>query len=207
MKTSPKRKDIPSQRRADILAAAAELFSHRGYYGVTVDAIAQGAGISKGNLYWYFRSKEEIFQALFDDLSERLRLSLPSQEIMESDASPREKVCAAARSLLETAEANPEAMSLMLQIAGQGELNEVVSSGFTLAIRQYIDFLTPLFAEMGETNPEGIATIYAINIGGLMGMVAIAPEAYDREKLLALLEERHLGATSVGTGAATLFVD
>ncbi|MCJ7521327.1 MAG: TetR/AcrR family transcriptional regulator, partial [Dehalococcoidia bacterium] len=61
METPVRRKNIPPQRRQQIFEAAAELFSHSGYHGVTVDAIARRAGISKGNLYWYFNSKREIF--------------------------------------------------------------------------------------------------------------------------------------------------
>ena len=190
MESPLKRKDIPPQRRRQILAAATELFSHSGYHGVTVDAIAQRAGISKGNLYWYFKSKQEIFQLLFDDLAERL--FLPSQEILESDMPPWEKLRDVTRSLLANAEANPEAISLILQIAGQRELSKIVSSSYSLWMRNYIDSLMPLFTAMGEEDPEGVATLYAATIDGLMAQVVMGPDIYDREKMTAVLEERFI---------------
>ncbi len=190
MERPVQRKDIPSLRRKQILAAATELFCRSGYHGVTVDAIAERAGISKGNLYWYFKSKQDIFHLLFDDLVEQL--TLPAGKIIESDAPPREKLRAITKSHLEAAEANPDAVSLMLQIAGQQELNEIVSSGYAMWMRHYINFLTPLFAAIGEKNPEAVATLYAATIDGLMGLVAMGPDIYDKEKIMAVIEERFI---------------
>ncbi len=190
METVTRRKDIPSQRRAQILAAAAALFSQSGYQGVTVDAIARRAGISKGNLYWYFRSKREIFQLLFKDIFERF--VPPVQKIVESDEPPRQKLRALTRTLFEIAEANPEAMYLILQIAGQPELREMVSSEYSKLMRRYIDFVMPLFAAMGEDKPEDIAIVYVAILDALMGLVVMGPDIYDRERIVALLEERFI---------------
>lgn len=52
------------QRRAAILEAAAELFERDGFDKLSLTAIARQAGISKGNVYRYFESKEEIFLQL-----------------------------------------------------------------------------------------------------------------------------------------------
>jgi AcrR family transcriptional regulator len=185
-----RRRDIPPLRRAQILAAAAELFSRRGYQGVTVDAIARQAGISKGNLYWHFRSKQEIFELLLEDILQRFDPLL--QEIAGSDAPPRDKLRALTRALLETAAANPEAMSLVLQIAAQPELRDMVSAEYVLLMSRYIDTMTQLFADAGEENPRDVAALYALVTDALMGMVVVSPDLYDKERILALLEERFI---------------
>jgi AcrR family transcriptional regulator len=190
METPTKRKDIPPQRRAQILAAAAGLFSRGGYQGVTVDAIARRAGISKGNLYWYFSSKREIFQLLFDDIFERF--GPPLQKIIESDEPPRQKLRALTRTLFEIAEANPEAMYLILQIAAQPELREMVSSEYSQLMRRYIDFVTPLFTAMGEKKPEDTAIVYVSILDALMALVVMGPDIYDRDRIVAVLEERFI---------------
>lgn len=56
--------------RARLLAAAAKLFSERGYRGASVDEVAAEAGFSKGALYWHFASKEDLLHTLIE---ERLR--------------------------------------------------------------------------------------------------------------------------------------
>ena len=52
-------------RRGAIIAAAAEAFDAHGYAATTVDEVAAKAGISKGSIYNYFRSKEELFEQVF----------------------------------------------------------------------------------------------------------------------------------------------
>lgn len=60
----PKSPDI--KRR--ILQAAGSFISRRGLDGVSVDEIAWKAGISKATLYVYFRSKQDLFEAVLQDL-------------------------------------------------------------------------------------------------------------------------------------------
>jgi AcrR family transcriptional regulator len=49
-----------TSRRAEILRSAVSAFRRRGYHGASVDEIARTLGMTKGNLYYYFRNKEEI---------------------------------------------------------------------------------------------------------------------------------------------------
>jgi TetR/AcrR family transcriptional regulator, cholesterol catabolism regulator len=51
---------LRSQRRADMVAIAAELFAQKGYRATTVREIADAAGILSGSLYHHFDSKESI---------------------------------------------------------------------------------------------------------------------------------------------------
>lgn len=57
-------------RRRDLLRAASSTFAVQPYGEVTVAEIAQGAGLAKGTVYLYFRTKEELFlQLLSEELS------------------------------------------------------------------------------------------------------------------------------------------
>ena len=53
-------------RRVEILKSAAAAFRRRGYHGASVDEIASALEMTKGNLYYYFRNKEEILYACHD---------------------------------------------------------------------------------------------------------------------------------------------
>jgi TetR/AcrR family transcriptional regulator len=80
----------PDPRRIEILKSAAAAFRRRGYHGASVDQIARALRMTKGNLYYYFRDKEEILFVLHDWsvdlLLERLRA------VQESGAGPAEKL-------------------------------------------------------------------------------------------------------------------
>ena len=57
-------------RRGEILSAAEKVFSAGGYAATTMDAVAAAAGVAKGSLYNYFKSKQDLFtQAVNDALS------------------------------------------------------------------------------------------------------------------------------------------
>jgi AcrR family transcriptional regulator len=63
---------IPSkseQTRALILETAMRLFQERGYDKTTMRAIAQEAGVSVGNAYYYFAGKEHLIQGFYDRIA------------------------------------------------------------------------------------------------------------------------------------------
>jgi AcrR family transcriptional regulator len=68
---NPPHRDAGS-RRAVILDAALRVFGQYGYRRTSMDDIAREAGIAKGTIYLSFASKEEVFQALSERLSERM---------------------------------------------------------------------------------------------------------------------------------------
>lgn len=57
-------------RRQQILDAALECFSAKGFHAARMDDIVHASGLSKGALYWHFKSKDEIFLGLFDRYEE-----------------------------------------------------------------------------------------------------------------------------------------
>ncbi len=63
-----RRTRIQQENEEKILDSALEAFSVHGFKGATLDAIAEGAGMSKPNLLYYFRRKEDIHAALMEGL-------------------------------------------------------------------------------------------------------------------------------------------
>lgn len=58
------RRDVSAERKNQILDAAMVVFARSGFHEARMDDIVQEAGLSKGTLYWYFKSKEEIITAI-----------------------------------------------------------------------------------------------------------------------------------------------
>lgn len=54
-------------RRQQIMAAATSLFHDVGYEGFAMANLAERAGVVKGTLYLYFKTREEVFLALYDE--------------------------------------------------------------------------------------------------------------------------------------------
>jgi AcrR family transcriptional regulator len=71
--TAASRTPKSEHTRALILETALGLFLENGYDGTTMRAIAQRAGVSVGNAYYYFDSKEHLVQGFYDRLAEEHR--------------------------------------------------------------------------------------------------------------------------------------
>jgi TetR/AcrR family transcriptional regulator len=67
---APRRTRIQNEKREVILEAALDVFSTYGFRGATIDQIAEAAGMSKPNLLYYFKSKEDIHLNLLQRLLE-----------------------------------------------------------------------------------------------------------------------------------------
>jgi len=61
------REERSERSRRQVLDAALQLFSHRGYRATTMRDIAEEAGVSTGNVYHHFSDKEAIFRTLLDE--------------------------------------------------------------------------------------------------------------------------------------------
>ena len=57
----------PGIRRMQLLEAAVRCFGAKGYHDTTMDAVAEAAGLSKGSLYRFFDSKDDLLLAIFDN--------------------------------------------------------------------------------------------------------------------------------------------
>jgi AcrR family transcriptional regulator len=64
---SPKWRRRADARPAEIVQAAYEVFSEKGFAAARLDDIAKRAGVSKGALYLYFETKQQIFEAVVKD--------------------------------------------------------------------------------------------------------------------------------------------
>ncbi|MEP7289661.1 MAG: TetR/AcrR family transcriptional regulator [Chloroflexota bacterium] len=62
------RPDVSEERRNQIIESAIKVLAREGFANTRMDDVAVESGLSKGLLYWYFKSKEEIIIAIADVL-------------------------------------------------------------------------------------------------------------------------------------------
>jgi AcrR family transcriptional regulator len=59
-------KNKSEKRKEEILEAALKCFNKKGYYRTSIDEIAHKTGLTKGAVYYYFKSKKKLFIELFN---------------------------------------------------------------------------------------------------------------------------------------------
>ena len=65
-----------TQRRAQILARARDVFAKRGYHAAKIDEVVAAAGVARGTFYLYFEDKRAVFAELVDRFLARLHLAI-----------------------------------------------------------------------------------------------------------------------------------
>lgn len=82
----------PEHSRAAILNAAVREFAREGVAGARTDAIARSAGVNKALLYYYFKDKEALYQAVLDEVFSGVRVAI--QNALSQKLPPRERLAA-----------------------------------------------------------------------------------------------------------------
>ena len=78
-----KTKEEAYQTRCNLLAAALTIFYERGVSKASLDEIAKTAGVTRGALYWHFKNKEDLFEALFQSHYANIEQQL--EQVLHSD--------------------------------------------------------------------------------------------------------------------------
>jgi AcrR family transcriptional regulator len=122
--------DAKTAARARILAAARALFAERGFVACRVADVARRAGMSPGNVYWHFDSKEAILQAI-------LAQGFASHEEMtagvaEEYGPARRKLGLLVERTVALYEANAEFTVILGGLKGEGGRELVRALGFDL---------------------------------------------------------------------------
>jgi AcrR family transcriptional regulator len=185
-----------SDRRTEILKSAAAAFRRRGYHGASVDEIASALAMTKGNLYYYFKNKEEILYACHEyslDVMLNLLAEVQAQDI-PPDQKLRRMMLSFVHLILD--ELQGTALTMDLQALSPGLLKRVVAKrdafdrglrGFvqegqdqgtfapgdpkmiTFALLGAVNWIPKWFDPRGELTSEQIGQAFAdYLVGGLM---------------------------------------
>src|SRR6185503_10881163 len=119
MKSVKKPKTIKTpkgeQTKTLILNTALEMLHERGYENTTMRAIAQKAGVSLGNAYHYFGSKDHLIQAFYHQTHDNhLRASLPA---LQKETSLKARLLSVMRLKIDTLEPYHEFAGVLFQTA------------------------------------------------------------------------------------------
>jgi TetR/AcrR family acrAB operon transcriptional repressor len=85
-----KTKEEASQTRDAVLEAALKAFSKKGYSGTSLETVAAEAGMTRGAIYWHFKNKFELLNAVLQEC--RIKTEIRLNRILDAPQSPLNKV-------------------------------------------------------------------------------------------------------------------
>ena len=92
----PKRERRKQDRPGELLDAALDLFVEKGFAATRVEEVAARAGFSKGTLFLYFPSKEDLFKAVV-----RASMAIPKPRAFPNSSSAKRAISQSWRSFIE----------------------------------------------------------------------------------------------------------
>ncbi|WP_236975280.1 TetR/AcrR family transcriptional regulator [Membranihabitans maritimus] len=160
--------DLKIQRKQEIGSVALELFANHGFHNTSVSEIASKAGISKGLMYNYFHSKDELLEYIIQDSFER------SKEIFNfrdwENMSASEQLSSTFENTLIELKKNPHYYRLLMLLTLQGDVKLKI-------IKDVLDMkekFFPVFQEMLEklgVNPHESEKTYFLLGAAMDGLV------------------------------------
>lgn len=176
--------ETSSDKQEAILKTALRLFVERGFFGTPTSLISKEAGVATGTLFFYFRTKEDLIDALY------LRVKAEAAEAMcrgladEPDA--KAKLNRLGRNAVAWGTAHPENVKFMEQFAhtpfiSKSAQEEGMSRFFFLQ-----DLIEEGKAEglICDSDPEILIFMMASAFAGLIARIGMAASEEDREQLI-----------------------
>ncbi len=182
-------KGMPKEEKLDfILGVAADCFEEVGYNKITLDSIAERAGLSKGTLTYYFGNKEGLIAGLIRRHVRRLIGHLKSD--ISNVKGPEEKLRAGIESLWNAFFYDQDRLKAYCDLSAQAFFNSNLKSEIVLAEREVRNF----FAEMlddpdredgapGKGTAQFNAALILGAVEGLVRQVALDSEGFDEEQI------------------------
>jgi len=169
--------DKKSKKSEKILDAALLLFSKNGFYATTIPDIAKAMGMSVGNIYNYFSSKEklakEIIKYSSDILGEEIR------KVNEQKLSSKEKIRAIVAVYFDMASTKPQHINYFLRVYLANK--EVFKEGCEgmLCVSAFVTELMIFFEDgvaKGELRNQDFFSAFGLFMGYLGGFVFLNGE-------------------------------
>jgi len=138
----------PDESRAAILRAAVAEFGEYGIAGARTDRIALRAHVNKALLYYYFKDKDAIYEAVLDHVFSGMRDRV--MPVLESDLAPREKLLEYVGRYFDYIAANPKFPRVV-----QAEWMRVGARSSPQMLRIAREYFAPIFQRVAEMLRQG----------------------------------------------------
>lgn len=174
------------ERRAQILAAARACFIDNGYAHTRVDDIAREAGLSKGGVYFHFKSKREIFDALL--AAQQARTAEVVAEVVGSEDSTVEQLIRLGTAMVQAFSDGNDHGKFLIVLAEMGIREDDIYRRVVDAHDAYIAALTETIkrgqerGEIRDVDPRLAAVFMKVLMDGLEQGIALGYD-FDTQKL------------------------
>lgn len=175
----PPKLDLSDQRKIQILEAAMRVFARHGFDKTRMDDIVAEAGMSKGALYWYFDSKEQIILEVLSQIIIRELDALT--QIRNKNSSPRTSLFELTELIIQDLDELQAYMPILYEFYALGLRSPRIRDLVAQVLDRYTQVLAPIIAQgvtMGEfkqLDPRQVALAIGAMVEGTILLKAYNP--------------------------------
>lgn len=136
---------VAPKRRAEIIEATFFCIALKGYSNITMQDIADSAGVSKGVIHYYFRNKDELFLSVLEKLIKDLDGHLARN--VDQAKTPPEKVRAIINAVFEKTGANKKFQIVVLDLWAHSMRNATLKTAHRSQYARYRHLAKKIIAE------------------------------------------------------------
>ncbi|HEX7358727.1 MAG TPA: helix-turn-helix domain-containing protein [Ignavibacteriaceae bacterium] len=184
-RTKQQFEEIRQQSRKKILDAALEVFAKHGYHLTTVDAIAKTAGVSKGLMYNYFKSKEQVLQELMIGMIENLMCEF--MPLHPEDKFTRKDVINFINVGIDLVMEKPYFWKLYFSVFLQPDVMAIVLEKMLEMGKPYMQRFTEYFTSKGFKNPETMVRYFSAVMDGIQMHCMLDPKNFPADDVKKIL--------------------
>lgn len=180
-------KEMQERSRKKILMAAFELFAVHGYSRTSVESIAVKAKISKGLIYHYFGSKQDILKSLFGLLLKETAVMMQWSESLSPEEYMQRMIDFSINYIVQ----KPKMNRLMMALVLQPEVMKGLKKDFDKMRNVWMSALIDLFKKLKMEDPEGEAYLFGAIFDGMSIGYLTLGEEYPVKNMKRLIEKRY----------------
>lgn len=191
------RPNVTDERKVQIINAAEDVFAQKGFDEARMDDIAEETGLSKGTLYLYFKSKDDLIIAILDRIFQREFRQL--QNLDQDGISATEAIWKMIDWVTKDIMGILRLIPIAYEFLALAFRNKYVQQVFKEYLNRYLDILVPIFqrgidsgefrqADAHEVAIAGSAIIEGTLLLWVYDKSVVEPEHHIRSGMKLLLE-------------------
>ena len=155
------RPDVSKERKSQILDAAEDIFTEKGFDSARMEDIADQTGLSKGTLYLYFEGKNDLIVALLDRVFQKEFDRI--RNLINVDSTSSEKMMAITGLVIDDMKGMLGLIPILYNFLALAFRNKHVQAALKNYLHHYLDVLIPIIregidrGEFKDIEPQDIA--------------------------------------------------
>jgi len=179
-RTEEQFEEIRLEKKQLILDASLELFANKGYHTTSISKIATSAGISKGLIYNYFKSKEEILSEL---INRGFNEIIKNFDTNKDGTLETYELKLYIETTFKQLKENTEFWKLYFRVSMQAEVMPLVKEKMAEIIEPLMAMLFSFFETQGYEDPMTEAILFGALLDGIAMDYVFAPDMMPIDKL------------------------